>query len=115
MAREPLSKFGAEGRLVQRAARAAFETAKARAARQPFNPQLHAELLAKGYVFTPMEAEFDDGDPENGPGQDGSPPYDEYQGPDEYVFVDEDGTAHHEARDHELEAWIDQMASSGQL
>lgn len=41
----------------------------------------HAFLTDQGcYVHTHIDADFDDGDAENGPGDTGNPPYDLYEG-----------------------------------
>jgi len=75
-----------------------------------FNPDIHAQLIDLGYAYEAIPAYFDDGDSENGPGPYGSPPYDEYTGPDEYICIDEKGhVVWREARDLELEAWFDEQ------
>ena len=80
-------------------------------ARQAFNLELHRELLERGYVFQPFPAEFDDGDPESGPGTDGCDAWDQYQGSDEYIIIDPSGhVVHRSDRDLEMEAWIDANA-----
>jgi hypothetical protein len=71
-----------------------------------FNLALHEHLTALGYIHTRREAEFDDGDPENGPGTWSCPAYDEYEGPDEYVFATEIGGLDREARDTQFEQWL---------
>jgi hypothetical protein len=75
----------------------------------PFNLALHEHLLALGYKYTAHEAEFDDGDPENGPGTWGCPAYDEYEGPADYVFYSEIGESGTELRDLEMEKRFDQQ------
>jgi hypothetical protein len=81
------------------------------AIREPTNPDLHDHLTALGYDFDPMPAEFDDGDPENGPGTGGHPPYDQYIGPDEFIMIEDGHVVHRAARDLDLERWIDGMNS----
>ena len=80
------------------------------AIREPFNPEVHDHLIAIGYTFIPRPAEWDDGDPENGPGTGGYDEWDEYEGPAEYIAIDRSGhVVHREDRDLEFEAWIDKM------
>ena len=72
--------------------------------RNPFNQQVHDHLKAMGYFLIQYEAEFDDGDPENGPGTWGCPAYDEYSSDDEYIVIGDDGNVvHREERDLEQE------------
>ena len=80
------------------------------AIREPYNPELHDHLIDLGFNYDPMPAEFDDGDPENGPGTWGHPPYDQYTASDEYICIDEGGhVVHRENRDLEFEVWIDEQ------
>lgn len=79
----------------------------------PYNLALHEHLISLGYVHTHNEADFDDGDPENGPGTYGGHcAFDQYEGPDEYCFASEAGVLDRQARDLELEKW---MAAECQL
>ena len=74
----------------------------------PFNPALHAHLTSLGYVRSRHEASWEDvGDAENGPELDGGPAYDEYTGPDEYVFTSESGVLDREPRDLAFEKWVE--------
>jgi hypothetical protein len=79
---------------------------------EPLNAALHECLTALGYVRTYNEPEFDDGDPENGPGTWGCPGYDEYESATDRVFYDEMGGSHYEVRDLELEKWIEQNVAA---
>jgi hypothetical protein len=72
------------------------------------NPIVHSQLSALGYWHEHVEAEFDDGDPESGPGTWGHDAFDRYTGPDHYLYADETGILHVEPRDHVLEAWIEE-------
>lgn len=49
--------------------------------RPPINPEAHRLLTDQGtaVLIEQGEADFDDGDPENGPGCGGHPEYDRYQ------------------------------------
>jgi hypothetical protein len=72
--------------------------------RQPFNLEIHHHLVSLGYEFTPFPAEFDDGDPENGPGFGGCAAWDQYQNASEYICVESDGrVVHREDRDLNVE------------
>lgn len=72
----------------------------------PFNGFIHRLLTESGYTYIHFEAEFDDGDPENGPGTWGSPPFDEYSSETHRVVVDEYGwPIYMEARDLAFEAY----------
>jgi hypothetical protein len=76
--------------------------------REPYNLDIHAHLTALGFELTQYEADFDDGDPENGPGIYGCPPFDEYRDSSEYICIDMHGeVVNREDRDLALEAWID--------
>jgi hypothetical protein len=70
-----------------------------------FNEAAHAHLLSVGYTHLRVEAEFDDGDPENGPGVWGAPAYDVYTGYEEIVGIGSHGLASFVKRDIERERW----------
>lgn len=72
----------------------------------PYNLALHDHLVSLGYLHTHENADFDDGDPENGPGTWSHPAFDMYEGPDEYVFVSEMGETDRQNRDNDLERWL---------
>lgn len=81
-------------------------------ARDPFNADIHAALLAEGFAFTPHEADFeDDGDGESGPHLTGGPAWDEYESDDERIVVAHNGAVvHREPRDLAFEAWVEKQA-----
>lgn len=66
-----------------------------------FNQAAHEHLIAQGYLFSYHPADFDDGDSENGPGSWGHDAYNCYAGQEELVYVAANGTADHEAVDHD--------------
>jgi len=80
---------------------------------QPFNPALDAHLIALGYVRTRHEDSWeDDGNAESGPHLIDGPAYDEYVGPDEYVFACKSGVLDREPRNIAFEKWCDQQQGS---
>lgn len=80
----------------------------------PFNIALDEHLVGLGYTRIRMEASYEDvGNGETGPIVHGCPAYDEYTSPDDYVFFSENGTANHELRDLEFEAWIERNQIMG--
>ena len=73
----------------------------------PFNPALHEHLMALGYVRVRHAASWEDvGCGETGPMLEGGPAYDEYAGPDEYVYSSEIGVLDRQPRDLEFEAFV---------
>lgn len=73
-----------------------------------YNEDAHKQLVALGYEYERVEAEFDDGTPEDGPGTWGHPPYDQYTSDVDYIIIDESGHfVHHEMRDLKLEEFLD--------
>jgi hypothetical protein len=77
----------------------------------PYNLALHEHLLSLGFKYEGrVEAHWeDDGDPENGPHLSGWPAHDQYTGPNDLFFVDENGRMHHEL---ELEAYCEAMEAA---
>jgi hypothetical protein len=67
------------------------------------NQAAHDFLTSNGYSHQHFEADFDDGDAENGPGFGGSPAYDLYTGELEIIGISETGEADREVRDLERE------------
>ncbi len=81
----------------------------------PFNLALHEHMLSLGFHYEGRQAAHweDTGDPENGPGGlSGWPAHDQYTGPNDIFFADENGRMHHEPRDLELEAHIEAMEAA---
>jgi hypothetical protein len=74
-----------------------------------FNPELHTHLVELGFTYTYYPPEFDDGDPENGPGTWGCPAFDEYEDATTRVIIDQEGHVEVTLRDLELEAWLDDI------
>lgn len=62
----------------------------------PFNPFAHEMLTSDGaFIHTHMEADFDDGDAENGPGYGGHDAYDLYEGESHDIVIDRSGLIVH--------------------
>lgn len=80
--------------------------------RAPFNPEIHASLLALGFAHLAHAATFEDyGDGESGPSLSGHPAFDEYESEAERIIVDSLGAVvMREDRDLALEAWIEAHA-----
>ena len=78
--------------------------------RQPNNPAAHEYLLSLGYSHTYHEADFEDtGNGESGPMVTGWSGYDEYTGPDEYIFISDQGNTDYGLRDLEAEKAAGEM------
>jgi hypothetical protein len=58
----------------------------------PVNLAAHEHLLSCGYEHEYVPPDFDDGDPENGPGTWGYPGFDVYTSDEDQVFICENGT-----------------------
>jgi hypothetical protein len=73
----------------------------------PVNPAAHEFLTANGYTHQYYPPDYDDGDPENGPGTWGCPGYDLYTSEEDEVYIDEyTKEAMVQARDKDLEDWL---------
>jgi hypothetical protein len=72
------------------------------------NYRLHVLLTDQGAcIHEHHEADFDDGDAENGPGSDGHPAWDEYTSESHFIVVDHTGLiVHSEPIDWALVTWI---------
>jgi hypothetical protein len=79
--------------------------------RKPINPIAHQFLTDQGaaVLVDQIEADFDDGDPENGPGTWGHPECDVYQSESHNIGIDWRGMTH-EPRDFAMEEFADEMA-----
>jgi hypothetical protein len=75
------------------------------------NTFAHCMLTDQGcFVHTHAEADFDDGDPENGPGTVGYPAFDVYEGDSHDLVIDQTGLiVHAEPIDWVLSIWLDQQ------
>jgi hypothetical protein len=74
----------------------------------PFNLALHEHLLALGFVYQRVEADWiDDGDAESGPHLSGHDAFDEYEDADSRVFCGEGGDTGFEWRDLAHERWAE--------
>ena len=61
---------------------------------EPFNEAFHEHALSLGYQHHHFDADWEEtGTGETGPMPSGSPGYDEYLGPDEVVYIGENGEA----------------------
>ena len=77
---------------------------------EPFNLAAHEVLVAAGYSYSRVEADwYDAGDAENGPMLQGGPAYDLYEDANSHVVVGEDGNSGFEWRDLEMEAYVESM------